>query len=253
MARRPSMQSARAYLLGYLMWTLGVGSVIHPLLYEGRDGHGCSYGLTGWPAAMWVAGAMGLIAFPILLVITRFTVGRSSGLSRSDLALRIGAPHLVLVFVGIVLAVLVGNGLANDHDPLDLAPLILTPILFVVLSRRQGGSVRLGQSFIRILPGALVVTILPLLIVGWRLDLNDEALNLLYLALIRDGSMALYFIWATILLVGLATGVIARVMNSRNVVAEQVSLVGTSMLLVSVPAVLSLVGWLIAHSVYCAD
>ena len=65
--------------------------------------------------------------------------------------------------------------------------------------------------------------------------------------------MALYFIWAVILLVGLATGVIARVMNSRNVVAEQVSLVGTSMLLVSVPAVLSLVGWLIAHSVYCAD
>jgi|GEM_PF-2235701 hypothetical protein len=245
MARRPSMQSARIYLLGYLLWTLGVGSVMHPLLYDARNGHGCSYGLTGWPAAMWVAGAMGLIVFPVLMAITRVTAGRATDLTHSALALRIGAAHLVLVPVGVVIAVLVGNGSLNEHDPLDLAPFILTPILFVVLN--------IGRPMRRMLPGAMVVTILPLVIVGWRLELNDEGLNLLYSAWIRDGSMVLYFIWAAILLAGLATGVIAHVMKSGNAVAAQVSLVGISMLLVSVPAVLTLAGFLVAHSVYCAD
>lgn len=260
MERRPSMQSTRIYLLGYLMWTLGVGSALHPLLYDPGNSHYCSYGLTGRPTSMWVVGALGLVAFPLLLAITRGILGPSSGLSHSALALRIGAAHLVLVVVGTVLAILVGTRTVSDHDSLELAPLILTPILFVVLSMSRTGSDGMRRSLLRIAPGAAFLIIMPLIIVGWRIDIvggggsnlfYDDDGHLFRTDWFRDGSLVLYFIWMVTLLFGVGTGVISRLVKSGNEVAGQISLMGTSMLLVTVPTALMLVSWLIAHALYC--
>lgn len=253
MARRPSRQSARVYLLGYALWTLGMGSVIHPILHEAKESHYCSYILTGWPASMWIAAVMGLIAFPALMAITRVTVDRTSDLPHATMALRLGAAQLVLIIVGAILAVLVGTGTLDHHDPLDLAPFVMAPIMFIVLSAMQSNSDGLSGFIQRSWPGVIIVTILPLIMVGWRIDFNDASVDLGYSAWIRAGSLVLYYVWAAILLIGLATGVISRVMKAGNVITEQLSLVGASMLLVTVPAVLIMVGFLLAHGVYCAD
>ena len=132
-AKLPLHQGAQ-YLLGYALWTLGIGSILHPVLLEMREGHGCSYGLTGWPTAMITTMAFSVIGFPMVLLLAHIAVRWADKGPLSALALRVGLASLPLVGIGIVSAVLVSVEVLDHHDPIFLTPILMFPLYLGVLA-----------------------------------------------------------------------------------------------------------------------
>ena len=120
-------------MLGYALWTFGVGSVLHPVLLEAREGHACSYGLGGWPAAMITAMAFSVVGFPAVLLLAHVAVRWADKGPLSALALRMGLVSLPLVGIGIVSAVLVSVETLDHHDPMFLSPILMFPLYLGVL------------------------------------------------------------------------------------------------------------------------
>lgn len=245
MATMPSMQQTRVFALGLALWILGTGSVLHPMLLEVRDSHYCSYGLTGWPTAMWISASVGLLVFPIMLTIARAVSLRGLNISFAEIALRVGATHVGLIVVGIVLAIFVSTGSVGGTDPIELSPLMLTPVLFGVLIIRPSDQGGLFRSLISFLPRGVVLSVLPVFLLLWRLNLLN--------GVVADGSIWPYFVWSVPIALGLVIGLVTAVTNFQNKITLQVSLAGTAMLLATTPTVLVLVGSLVAHELFCLD
>lgn len=129
-----SPRQGAQYLLGYALWTLGVGSILHPVLLEMREGHGCSYGLIGWPTAMITTMAFSVVGFPVVLLLGHIAVRWADKGPLSALAIRIGLASLPLVGIGIVSAVLVSVEVLDHHDPMFLSPILVFPLYLGVLA-----------------------------------------------------------------------------------------------------------------------
>ena len=131
---KPLSGQGALFLLGYALWSLGVGSVLHAVLLEAKQGHACSYGLGGWPAAMVTALAFSVVGFPAVLLLARVAVRWADKGRFGVLALRMGIASLPLAGIGILSVVLVSADVLDHLDPLFLSSILVFPIYLGVLA-----------------------------------------------------------------------------------------------------------------------
>jgi hypothetical protein len=90
-------------LLGYVLWTLGTGAILSATIFNMMADY--QFGIGGramsWPAGILLTGLMGLLTFPICVVLLQaLSVGKSDR-AYSGYALRVGAFGLVLLVIGV--------------------------------------------------------------------------------------------------------------------------------------------------------
>ena len=237
-------------MLGYALWTLGVGSVFHPVLLEARDGHACSYGLGGWPAAMITAMALSVVGFPAMLLFSRVAVRWADKGPLSALALRMGLASLPLVGIGVVSAVLVSVEALDHHDPIFLSPVLVFPVYLAVLAWSwpvtDGGS----QEYRRI--ALIIFAMWAVISLGMGLFLYSDMLG--GSSWLVEGRAGWYYrAWGMMYLLAASLYFLGLTTRPWRPLAAYFGWGFGATVSAVTPIAILVVGFLMVHKLYCAD
>lgn len=127
------------YWLGYVVWTVGAGSVLGKLFFEMYEGHTRSFDIVGrevsWLVGMITVGSLGALMFPVALGLIHSLVRMVVRQSFDTLALNMGRARLAMAVLSLAFAVLVRLDYIQETRALLFVPLLVYPLYVWILAR----------------------------------------------------------------------------------------------------------------------